>query len=193
MKKIFSLLLICLLTGFFILANGQAQTSKGSDDCRIYFVDRRMHRLIPLPFQYNKSPQKTANEMISAIIAGKDSNPEILRIYPNNKDYITVNVSSNTAFVNLSGELKKYIAKNAETEKLVIYQIINSLTSIEGVDYVQFTIDHQTTKNFIGFLNMREIFTADYDIQVLNYYEKYDKMRYYILGGKYNDNRKNFW
>ena len=36
------------------------------------------------------------------------------------------------------------------------------LTAIEGIDYVQFTIDNEVRKSFIGFLDMREIFTADY-------------------------------
>ena len=160
MKKSFSILLLCLLTGFFIFANGQAQTDM--EECRIYFVDRRLHRLIPLPFSPLRTPEKTAKEMVSVIIKGKDNNPEVLRLFPNIKDSISVKISSNTACVNLSGELSKHINKNAETERLCIYQIVNSLTSVEGIDYVRFTIDNEIKKDFLGFLDMREIFTADY-------------------------------
>ncbi len=162
MKKIFSILLICLLAGFFIFDYGQAQTSKDTEECRIYFVDRRLHRLIPLPYSPLRTPEKTAKEMILAIIDGKDANPEILRLIPDIKDSITVRVSSGTAYVNLLGELSGHINKNAETERLIIYQIVNSLTSIDGIDYVRFTIDNQVKKEFLGFLDMREIFTADY-------------------------------
>ena len=162
MKKIFSLLLICLLAGFFILNQGQAQTNM--EECRIYFVDRRLHRLIPLPFSSQRTPEKTAKEMVSAIISGRDSNPEILRLFPNIENSITLRVSGNTAHVNLLGELATHISKNAETERLFIYQIVNSLVSIEGIDYVQFTIDNEAKKNFLGFLDMREIFTPNYDI-----------------------------
>ncbi len=161
MKKIFSIILLCLLAGFFIFNQGQAQTSKDAAECYIYFVDRRLHRLIPLPFSTFRTPEKTAKEMVSAIIDGKDSNPEILRLIPDNKDAITVQVSESTAYVNLLGELASQMNKNAETEKLFIYQIVNSLTSAEGIDYVQFTIDNETKKEFLGFLDMREIFTAD--------------------------------
>ncbi|MBQ7986593.1 MAG: GerMN domain-containing protein [Clostridia bacterium] len=160
MKKSFSILLLCLLTGFFIFANGQAQTDM--EECRIYFVDRRLHRLIPLPFSPLRTPEKTAKGMVSVIIKGKDNNPEVLRLFPNIKDSISVKISSNTACVNLSGELSKHINKNAETERLCIYQIVNSLTSVEGIDYVRFTIDNEIKKDFLGFLDMREIFTADY-------------------------------
>ncbi len=160
MKKTFSILLICLLTGFFIFNNGQVQTN--TEDCHIYFVDRRLHRLIPLQFSPLRTPEKTAKEMVSAIITGKDSNPEILRLIPDIKESITVQVSGNTAYVNLMGELTSHINKNAENERLFIYQIVNSLTSIDGIDYVQFTIDNAVKKEFLGFLDMREIFTADY-------------------------------
>lgn len=162
MKKIVSILLLCLLTGFFILSHGQASTN--TDDCLIYFVDRQLHRLIPLPFPSSKTPDKTAEKLISEIIAGKDNNPEILRLIPDVKDIISVQVSSRTAYVNLSGELISHINKNAETEKLFVYQIVNSLTSVDGIDYVQFTIDNAVKKDFLGFLDMREIFTPDYDI-----------------------------
>jgi hypothetical protein len=71
-------------------------------------------------------------------------------------------VTGNTAYVNLLGELSSHINKNPETEGLVIYQIVNSLTSIDGIDYVRFTIDNEVKKHLLGFLDMREIFTADY-------------------------------
>jgi hypothetical protein len=160
MKKFFSIGLICLLAGFFIFGQGQAQTN--TEECRIYFVDRRLHRLIPLPFSSQRTPEKTAKEMVSAIIAGRDSNTEILRLFPNIENSITVRLSGNTAYVNLSSELTTHINKNAETERLFVYQIANSLVSIKGIDYVQFTIDNETKKEFLGFLDMREIFTADY-------------------------------
>lgn len=160
MKKFFSIGLICLLAGFFIFNQGQAQTD--TEDCRIYFVDRRLHRLIPLPFSSQGTPEKTATEMVSAIITGRDSNPEILRLFPNIENSITVNLSGRTAHVNLSGELASHINKSAETERLFIYQIVNSLVSIDDIDYVQFTIDNETKKEFLGFLDMREVFTTDY-------------------------------
>ncbi len=161
MKKFFSITLICLLTGFFIFANGQA--SRNKYECHIYFVDRQLHRLIPLPFSPLKTPEKTAKALLCELISGRDNNPEILRIIPDIKDSITVEISSNIACVNLSSELVHHINKNPETEKLVIYQIVNSLTSVEDINYVRFTIDNEVSKAFLGFLDMREIFTADYD------------------------------
>lgn len=165
MKKTFSILLICLLTAFFIYDYGQAQNLKNNTkNCSIYFVDRQLHRLVPLPFSSLKTPEKTANAMVSNIIDGKATNSEILRLFPRLEDSISVDISGNTAHINLLGKLSSHMNKNAETETLFIYQIVNSLTSIDGIDYVQFTIDNKVQKHFLGFLDMREIFTANYDI-----------------------------
>lgn len=160
MKKI-AIILLCLVAGFFLFNQGQAETSKDTEECYIYFVDRRLHRLIPLPFSPLRTPEKTAKKIVSDIIDGKGSNPEILRLFPEIQDCISVRVISSTAYVNLLGTLSSHMNKNLETERLFIYQIVNSLTSITGIDYVRFTIDNETKKDFLGFLDMREIFTAD--------------------------------
>lgn len=56
----------------------------------------------------------------------------------------------------------KPMPQSRELEKLLVYQLVNSLTSIEGIEYVQFTVDGDTKKGFAGFVDMREIFVADY-------------------------------
>ena len=40
--------------------------------------------------------------------------------------------------------------------------IVNSLTSIDGIVKVKFTIDGKPQKNFKGFIDMREAFIPDY-------------------------------
>ncbi len=120
MKKIFILFCICLSACVFFIT-GQASISQ-LRSCKIYFVDRQMHRLIPTEFETSKkSPEKIAQEIINSILIGKDYNNQILRIIPNIENSITVKVKKDTAYVNLSEELTQYIPKNSETEKLVIY------------------------------------------------------------------------
>ena len=165
MKKLFSLSLVFLIvTGFFIFNQNRTSIASDKSECQLYFVDRQLHRLVPTVFIPEKSPEKTAKKMVSELILGRDKNNAILRIIPNIEDGISVKVKGDTAQVNLLGDLAKHINKNAETEKLFIYQIVNSLTSVDGIKYVRFTIDSETKKDFVGFLDMREIFTADYDI-----------------------------
>ena len=131
--------------------------------CNIYFVDRQLHRLIPTPILPERNAEKTAKKIIEEILQGRDKNTAILRVIPNIKNSISITLSDNTAYVNLSGALPSVINKNSETERLIIYQIVNSLVSVDGIDYVRFTIDGKEQKNFLGFLDMREIFTANYN------------------------------
>jgi hypothetical protein len=49
-----------------------------------------------------------------------------------------------------------------ELELLTIYSIVNSLTGIEGISTVRFTINHEITKDFMGYVDMRETFIPDY-------------------------------
>lgn len=164
-KKFYIPLLSLALAGFFIFGQGQAFTRSSSEaSCSVYFVDRQLHRLIPTPILPEKNAEKTANKIINEIISGRDKNTAILRLIPNIKDGISVKVSEDTAYVDLSASLTNFINKNGETERLIIYQIVNSLISVDGINSVQFTIGGTVRKDFMGFLDMREIFTANYNI-----------------------------
>ena len=163
MKK-FCVIFCIFLAGYFILESGQASTSS-LQAYEIYFVDRQMHRLLPTDFKTSeKSQKKISREIINSIILGKDFNNQILRIIPDIPKCIRVKVKKGTAFVDLSSEITNHVPKNAETERLIVYQIVNSLTSIPDINFVKFTIDGKTKKDFLGFLDMREIFKANYSI-----------------------------
>ncbi|MBO5060355.1 MAG: GerMN domain-containing protein [Clostridia bacterium] len=161
MKKF--LFLFCLAAIIFFTQNNR-QAPNTDNTPQIYYTDRLLHRLIPVDFPQNGSSQRIADKMVQAILLGKDENEEILRIIPNIEKGIKVRVKGDTAYVNLSGELTERITKNPDTEQLAVYQIVNSLTSISGINRVCFTIDGKTQEDFLGFLNMREIFTPNYDI-----------------------------
>ena len=45
---------------------------------------------------------------------------------------------------------------------LMVYSIVNSLTEIDGIVNVRFTIDGRVQKDFVGYLDMRETFIPDY-------------------------------
>ena len=73
-------------------------------------------------------------------------------------------MKKNKAYVDISSDIAGNAEKNPENERLIIYQIVNSMTSVDGVEQVLFTIDGKVEKKFMGFLDMREIFTPNYDI-----------------------------
>ena len=165
MKKLFSFILVCLIVaGFFIYNSGRFTPVSSSSGCQVYFVDRQMHKLIPTFISPEKTTEQTAEKILSEIISGRDNNSGILRIVPNIEDSISVKVSGEIAYVNLSGTILQNLNKSRDTETLLVYQIVNSLVSVDGIEYVSFTIDDEIRKDFLGFLDMRGLFTADYDV-----------------------------
>lgn len=130
---------------------------------RLYFVDAEMLRLIPVEMQFPETqPQRMAQRVLSELIKGRDDNPKIRRIIPNVKRGMTVKVRDGCAFVDIKSEIKENHPDGRDLEILTIYQIVNSLTEIDGIQTVRFTVDGEITRNFMGHIDMRETFVPDY-------------------------------
>lgn len=126
----------------------------------IYYVDSDMLRLVSVGTPCGGSAQEQAERVIDILISGKDHNKKIKRMIPDIKGCIGVKVKGNTAYVDIRGE--ENFPDGRIAEELVVYQIVNSLTSVPGVVKVKFTFDGKTEKNFKGFIDMRETFIPDY-------------------------------
>lgn len=162
MKKIFIILLVVLCAVFAV--SGYASKEKGRKG-QLYFVDSSMQRLIASDLELDtKNPDKAAKKVINELIKGRDNNPKIMRLIPDIKDGLSVKVKNETAFVNMSREFVEAHSGSRQHELLTIYSIVNSLTSIDGILTVKFTIDNKEEKDFKGFCDMRETFIPDYYI-----------------------------
>lgn len=165
MKKTLLAAVLILITVIIIQNNGQSVTPVSTESIpQIFFIDRRLHRLISIDYPETGSSDKICRKIAKEIIKGKDNNEEILRLIPNKSGVISVYVEKNKAYVDISSDIAGNAEKNPENERLIIYQIVNSMTSVDGVEQVLFTIDGKVEKKFMGFLDMREIFTPNYDI-----------------------------
>ena len=51
-----------------------------------------------------------------------------------------------------------------ECELTTVYRSVNSLTGLDGIVNVRFTIDGKRQKDFKGYIDMRETFIPDYFI-----------------------------
>ena len=159
MKKI--LVVLCIVLTAVIFLNTRPGQAVGT--AKIYYADRRMHRLVPVETQIKTADvQGCAEQVMKKIVLGRNSD-EIIRYIPKDSK-ISVKIYKNAACVDLTHEMAEKIPKNRENEQLFVYQIVNSLTSIHGIDSVTFTVDGKKSEKFMGFLNMREIFVPDYDI-----------------------------
>lgn len=142
------------------LANGEDKHGVAAE---IYVVDTSLMRLIPLECELvDNSVNIMASQLLGKITHGFDENKKIRRLIPDKRRCLSVQMQGSTAVVNIRTKYFNTLPKSREFERLVIYQIVNSLTSIEGIDYVKFTVNGQTRKDFAGFVDMREIFVPDY-------------------------------
>lgn len=164
MKKIIFILFV-LLVGLIVGENYTPDAKIEKMTAKIYYIDQSMQRLIPVEFTKNKtSKQEFAKSVVEKLVEGNDKNKKIMRIIPKNKSSIKVNVIKNTAYVDLKKEFTDNLSDNRNHNILAVYQIVNSLTSIDGIDYVKFTFDGEVKKGFISKFDMREAFSSDYYI-----------------------------
>lgn len=158
MKKT-AIILLTAAVLLFIVGGYNTKTT----NVRLYFTDSSMLRLIPSDFSvHTKNKNKAAKCVIDELLKGRDNNKKILRTIPDLKNGLTVKVKEKTAYVNMSREFVKEHSDLRRHETLTIYSIVNSLTSIDGIVNVKFTIDGKTQKDFKGFCDMRETFIPDY-------------------------------
>ncbi len=166
MRRMTVLAVLLVLFAVAVGSKTSLQTAKtGNPNAELYFVDSAMLRLVTEDFQVGHvSRQKAAEKVLEELIRGRDENPKILRLIPNIKKGMTVKVKNNVATVNLTPEFVEAHSAERQHELLTVYAIVNSLTSIDGITNVKFTIDGKVEKRFKGFIDMRETFIPDYYI-----------------------------
>lgn len=158
MRKLLIFVLVILLLGSAITSFGDNDEYENK---KVYYVDSQIFSLIGVNTEISKGNKEAqAKELIDQLIKGHDENNKIKRVIPNNQNALSVKVRDNTAYVNIN---KKYFTQSGrETERLIVYSIVNTLTSVDGIDVVRFTIDKSTSKDFMGYLDMREGFVTNY-------------------------------
>lgn len=156
--------LLILLIGFGVVAVSgsiKAQTT----EVKLYFVDSQMLRLMPVKMAIPQTtPEKMAQRMLSEIIEGRDENPKIRRLVPKEKKCMTVKVKDKIAYVDIKQSAVDAQPDGRDLELLTVYSIVNSLTGIDGIVNVRFTVNGQVQKDFKGYIDMRETFIPDYFI-----------------------------
>ena len=127
----------------------------------VYYADRQMLKLVPV--SYNIEPCKTENQcrrIIEELTYDRGYNSNIRQMIP--EDSVNVRIKDGIVTVNLRSEYFDKTDKNRRFEELIVYQLVNSLSSVEGVSRVEFLIDGKKEKDFFGFIDMREAFIPDY-------------------------------
>ena len=156
--------LLILAIGFGTVVISQNTHTETAEE-KLYYVDAQMLRLITVKTQIPQmSTQKMAQRVADELVEGYDDNPKIRRIIPNVKHGIKVKVLDRIAYVDIKQELADKHPEGRDLELLTVYSIVNSLTGLDGIVNVRFTIDGKRQKDFKGYIDMRETFIPDYFI-----------------------------
>ena len=156
MKKIVFFVLILTCAAIIAFARNE---DKPTEVIKIYVVDAEMMHLIPTEISVRESDtQGEARGVIAALIRGFDENPKIRRLIPKIRGCMSVKVEGNTAHVNITKSMVENHPEGRVLEQLTVYSIVNSLTSIRGIDNVQFTVDGKIRRDFMGYMDMRGAF-----------------------------------
>lgn len=162
MKRIIFILSLTIITTIISVS------SFGTSDLvgvRLYFTDSQILKLLPRRIQIPKlDTEEQAKYVLKLLIEGDDENLKIKRTIPDIKDCMSVYVKNEIAYVDIKQSAIENHTDGRDIELLTVYSIVNSLTSIEGIHNVRFTISGKKQKAFMGYLDMRETFIPDYTV-----------------------------
>ncbi|MDO5396426.1 MAG: GerMN domain-containing protein [bacterium] len=161
MKRII-LFTAMLITAVFGIVRAQADRPELAS-AEIYVVDSELMRLIPVTEQLIKGDGEfMAQQAVRRLIRGYDSNRKIRRLIPERGDCISLKLNDRIACINLKTKYLKDELTSRDLEKLFVYQVVNTVTAVPGIDAVKFTLDGCQTKKLAGYLDMRDVFVPDY-------------------------------
>lgn len=162
LKNIAFVLILAIGFGTVVMTHGMRTEMT---EAKVYFVDAEMMRLIPVKTTIPKAnAERMAQKVLDELILGHDDNPKIRRLIPKIENCMSVKVVDEIAYVDFKKEMTDSHPDGRDLELLTVYSIVNSLTGIDGVESVRFTIDGKVQKDFKGHLDMRETFIPDYFI-----------------------------
>lgn len=137
---------------------GETEASKLTDKTplRLYFANTDNTKL-KLEIRYvdtaevKKTESTLATAVINELIKGPSDNAAFKSTIPVETKLVSpVRIENKVATVNLSKEFKTKHPGGKEAERMTIYSIVNSLTELEGIEKVKFTIDGKSQKEYMG-------------------------------------------
>ena len=162
MKRAIFIFIIIAALGITAASFG---TSIPQTEVKLYFTDAQILKLLPVRMQIPElSVQEQAELVLKALIKGDDDNLKIRRTIPDIRGCMSVSVKGDTAYVDIQRKMIENHAEGRDIELLTVYSIVDSLTSIKGITTVRFTVCGKASKDFMGYLDMRETFIPDYTV-----------------------------
>ena len=133
----------------------------------LYFVDSEAGKLVPekrfIPKNQmqdlNMSAQTAMKELFKGPIGGNLTSP-----FPKGVEVPSVKVENSMATVDLTKNFVKKHPGGSSGETLTIFSIVNTLTGINGIKKVQFTVEGKKVPEFKGHLEFDKPFMVNMEI-----------------------------
>ena len=136
----------------------------------LYFADSNSDLLLEVSRSMEQNKTWSAKARILELMRGpltQDGN-NVLPIKPlgvTERDILSVDVFNDTAYVNLSQNFKDACANHsARSEMQLVFSIVNTITAMDGISKVQFTVEGKQTDALSGHLCMSDPFLRNFGI-----------------------------
>lgn len=154
-------------TSSIMITEEQVKNQKEKVVMVLYFADNQASKLVAekrfIPkstvSDLNAMAEQALKELAKGPISGNLTSP-----MPKGVPEPKVKVNQKTATVDLTKEFVEKHPGGSTGETLTVYSIVNTLTGINGIDTVQFTIDGKKVQEFKGHLEFDKPFTANTEI-----------------------------
>ncbi len=155
------------------LANGMQRSDYHGfigSSAPIYFTDKNSDLLLVVQHSMEQASTWSAKQRILEILRGPLSSDTasawpVITTGVTQDDILSVQTYNDTVYVNLSQNFKEACDDlSAKNEMLLVYSIVNTLTSMDGINKVQFLIEGEQIDELSGTLCMSDPFLKNYDI-----------------------------
>lgn len=136
----------------------------------VYFGDKTSDLLLEVQRNMEQGKVWSARERVLELLAGplEEDGASVWPLMPPGvtaDDIPSVDVYGDTAYVDLSARFKAACAgMTAKSEMLLVYSIVNTITAMDGISKVQFTVEGRQVDQLAGYLCLSDPLLRNYGI-----------------------------
>jgi spore germination protein GerM len=166
-KFIVLLILLGVFLGlvFYIRAEKAIRERKIWQEAELYLADFSSPKgpfLVPVKIKVEKD--NTLYSVIELLINPPPYLKGVSSPLPKGTRLLSAEVKGDTAYLNFSKELKENFSGGSTNEMLVVYGIVNTACSINGIKRVQILVDGKVIESLGGHLEIMEPLEPDKEI-----------------------------
>ncbi len=128
----------------------------------IYFASENMDFLVKETVNINQTMKDLPTALFLKMLDGP-MNGDYNTIIPDGTELLWAKTDKDICTLNLNKRFLENMPKDPSKEKLVIYAIVNSITSLEGIDKVQFLVENSVYETFYS-INVSKPIEPDFSI-----------------------------